>query len=90
MWWWHCVLVLTLVYSYKTHIEISADEIMYLEFASEQSKVGDKQVIVSWESEKSMNRSLLELGEKCVGFFNIILYMWSSSMKLWEPVQHGG
>ena len=48
-----CFSFKRLVYSYKTHIEISTDEMMYLEFASEQSRVGDKEVRVSWESEKA-------------------------------------
>lgn len=42
-----------LVYSYKTHVEVSTDEMMCLEFASEQSRVGDKEMRVSWESEKA-------------------------------------
>lgn len=48
-----CFSCKRLVYSYKTHIEIATDEMTYLEFASEQSRVGDKEARVSWESEKA-------------------------------------
>ena len=84
-----CFSFKRLVYPYETRTEISTNKTMCLGLASEESRVRDKQVRVSWESEKARLDHPLELGDRCRGFLHIIRYRQSPSTELWLPAQHG-